>query len=72
MLSQKNIGTTAFVVTFGMFMTEAILHYNLGVHKNSNEEKFIMPPKKDLIKLAIVTGTFSLLNGIVLSEISKK
>ena len=72
MLSNKNIGTITFAVTFSMFMAEAILHYNMGVHKLSKEKGFIIPPKKDLIKLAVITGFFSILNGIVVTEISKK
>lgn len=72
MLNSKNIGSVTFAVTFSMFMVEAIMHYNMGVHKNSDEKDFVLPPRKDLIKLALITGTFSILNGLVVNELSKK
>ena len=72
MLSRENIGATTFAVTFAMFMAEAIMHYNMGVHKDSDEKDFVLPPRKDLIKLALLTGLFSVLNGVVVKELSKK
>jgi hypothetical protein len=72
MATHKDVAKITFLVTYTMFMTEAVFHYNLGVHKNSSEKKFVMPPKKDFIKLALITGLFSLLNGVVVNQIMKK
>jgi hypothetical protein len=72
MLNNKNIGSVTFAVTFSMFMVEAIMHFNMGVHKDSDEKDFVLPPRKDLIKLAVITGAFSILNGLVVNELSKR
>jgi hypothetical protein len=53
------------LVTFGVFMTEALIHYNLGKNGNGDSKGFSLPPKKDLAKLAITVGAFSYLNGII-------
>ena len=71
-MGTKNIATITFLATYTMFMVEAVMHYNMGVHKDSSEKGFVMPPKKDLMKLAAITGVFSKLNGLVISEITKK
>ena len=71
MATHKNVATVTFLVTYGMFMTEALLHYNMGVHKDNDEKSFVLPPKKDFIKLGVMVGLFSILNGIVVKEIAK-
>ena len=59
-------------VTFGLFFGEALLHYNLGVHKDPLEgKKFVLPPTKDIAKLAGIVLAFSALNGIIINQISK-
>jgi hypothetical protein len=72
MAIHKNIATITFVATYTMFMAEAVLHYNLGIHKKTNDKKFVMPPKKDFLKLAAITGVFSILNGFVINELMKQ
>jgi hypothetical protein len=68
----KNIATVTFLATYGIFMTEALVHYNMGVHKESSEKGFVFPPTKDFIKLGMVVGLFSIINGMVVKEIVKK
>lgn len=71
MATHKNIATVTFMVTYGMFMAEALIHYNMGIHKAENKKGFVLPPTKDFVKLAVVVGMFSILNGMVVKEISK-
>ena len=59
------------IVTFTLFMTEAFLHYNMGVNKDSDDNKFVFPSKKDTFKLAVVVGIFSILNGVVIHQVVK-
>ena len=59
----------ATIVTFGVFMTEAIIHYNFGAHKHTTDKKFKLPPTKDLAKIAGIVAVFSLLNGYIISKI---
>ena len=62
----KNSGTIVFLATFSLFMTEAIIHYNLGVKEaDPNKKGLQFPPPKDLMKLALVVGVFSAINGVV-------
>ena len=66
-----NKGQIVGLVTFGVFMTEAIIHYNIGVNGHKEQKKFVLPPKDDLIKSAIVTAIFATLNGIIVHRILK-
>ena len=59
----------ATAVTFGLFMTEAIIHYNYGAHKNTKDKNFKLPPTKDFVKIAGIVAVFSLLNGYIISKI---
>ena len=54
-------------------MTEALLHYNLGVKSQTTEKQpsLKLPPNKDLLKLAITVGIFSVLNGIIIGNLTK-
>jgi len=59
------------LTTFSLFMIEAIFHYNQGkkdTEKLKQKEGFL-PPTKSLIKLAVIVGAFSVINGIVVEEI---
>lgn len=60
--------TKIALITFGVFMTEAIIHYNFGSHKHTEKNEFKLPPTKDLIKIAGVVGAFSILNGIIIKK----
>ena len=69
---------TVALVTFGLFMTEAIIHYNMGV-KDVEEElqprkkfKFQIPPTNEFIKLALIVGVFSVANGYIIDAIQKR
>jgi hypothetical protein len=67
-------------VTFGVFMTEAIIHYNMGQAKSRQDNgedsgerlHFHLPPARELAKIAAVTGTFSVLSGVLINTLSKK
>ncbi len=56
-------------VTFGVFMAEALIHYNMGMAKAEGGFKLRMPPAKDLAKIAAVTGAFSLLSGFIVKSL---
>lgn len=64
--------TKVIAITFGVFMTEAIIHYNIGAHKHTKDNVFKLPPTKDLVKIAAIVAVFSLLNGVVISKITNK
>jgi len=48
---------TVAVVTFGVFMTEALVHYNTGVAaSNGTQFKFTIPSGDELVKLGTIVG----------------
>jgi len=57
------------ITTFGLFMIEAIMHYNMGKDDCSKTKKGFLPPTKRIIKLGVVVGVFSILNGFIIKEI---
>ena len=58
-------------VTFGIFMTEALIHYNMGISEAEGNFRLRMPPPKELAKIAAVTGAFSILSGALINQIEK-
>ena len=62
-------------ITFGVFMTEALIHYNMGRMKEENAEgkqpHFQLPPPKELAKIAAVTGAFSIVSGVLIGALNK-
>ena len=70
-IQNKDIATTTFVVTFSIFMLEGIMHYNFGRKDAEPDCKWSLPPTKSLIKLGATVAVFSLINGLVLKQISK-
>jgi ABC-type antimicrobial peptide transport system permease subunit len=67
-------GQQVGLITFGVFMAEAMLHYNYGVKRNKPEEqkaKFVLPPTTDLIKITATVALFSVLNGVIINKLSK-
>lgn len=58
-------------VTFGVFMTEAIIHYNMGQAKTDGKFRLRMPPPKELAKIALVTGAFSLTSGLLIGKLER-
>ena len=57
----------ATLITFTLFGTEALLHYNIGHNKDSKFE-FIMPPIKDIIKLLGVVMLVSIINQYLVKK----
>ena len=59
-------------ITFGVFMTEAILHYNMGMSKADGEFRLRLPPPEELAKIAAVTGAFSLISSVLIRGIEQR
>tara|TARA_R110001599_G_scaffold224522_2_gene423718 strand:+ start:185 stop:409 length:225 start_codon:yes stop_codon:yes gene_type:complete len=71
-LNKKNIATTTFAVTFSLFMAEAIMHYNLGKKEADPEAKEgFLPPTKTFVKLGLIVAAFSVINGIIIKNITE-
>lgn len=64
-------GTKIGLITFGVFMTEAIVHYNIGAHKHTTDKKWKLPETKDLVKIGAIVGAFSILNSIIIKKLVK-
>jgi len=66
-----NLKTKIALSTFTLFMVEAIMHYNQGKKDCTKEidKKGFLPPTKSLIKLGLIVGVFSVVNGIVIDKI---
>ncbi len=59
-------------ITFGVFMAEAIIHYNMGMAEADGKFRFRLPPAKELAKIAAVTGVFSVLSGVMINTVERK
>jgi hypothetical protein len=59
-------------ITFGVFMTEAIIHYNMGMAEADGKFKLRLPPAKELAKIAAVTGVFSVLSGVLINTVERR
>lgn len=59
------------IVTFVIFSTEAYAHYLVAKNEDSDTFKFYVPKLETTLKNLGVVGVFSILNGIVISEIKK-
>ena len=70
-MKKKNLGIIVGVTTFALFMTEAIIHYNMGVQADEPKDKFQIPKGHDLGKLALIVGIFSVMNGVIVNEVKK-
>lgn len=73
---KNNLGFIVGGTTFVLFMTEAIIHFNMGQNydKEQNGEKplpFHFPDSKEFGKLALVVAIFSVMNGVIINEIKK-
>lgn len=55
-------------ITFGVFMVEAMIHYNIGKNSKSKEKKYVIPPPKDLLKAAVVVSVFSFITSELVSK----
>ena len=58
-------------ITFGVFRTEALIHYNMGMAKAEGGFKLRLPPPKELAKIAAVTGTFSVVSGVLIGALER-
>ena len=56
-------------ITFGVFMTEGLIHYNMGMAKTEGGFKLRIPPPKELAKIAAVTATFSIVSGLLIKAL---
>jgi len=56
-------------ITFGVFMTEALIHYNLGAAKGEEPFRLRLPPRKELAKIAAVTATFSIASSALIGAL---
>ena len=52
----------ATLITFALFSTEAIMHYNIGHNTHREKFKFTLPNYKDLIKILSVVMLISIIN----------
>jgi len=56
-------------ITFGVFLTEGLIHYNMGQAKTEGSFRLRMPPPAELAKIAAVTATFSVLTGLLVKAL---
>jgi len=59
-------------VTFGVFMTEAIIHYNMGMAKSNGQFRLRLPPPEELAKIAAVTGVFSVASSALIRTLEQR
>jgi hypothetical protein len=55
-------------------MAEAIIHFNMGQNYKEHKEQpksFKLPDTNELIKVSLIVGIFSVLNGVIINEIKK-
>lgn len=58
-------------ITFGVFMTEGLIHYNMGQAQDSGRFEFRLPPPEELAKIAAVTLTFSIATGLLVNSLPR-
>jgi len=66
----KNLLVTG--VTFSVFMAEAIIHYNMGQADADGRFSLKLPPPKELAKIALVTGVFSVASGALIGVLERR
>ena len=74
-----NLGLVVGASTFVLFMTEAIIHFNMGQQtksayygeKQKKKSMLELPKKSELMEIALIVGIFSVINGVVVNEIKK-
>jgi len=62
-------------ITFGVFFTEALIHYNYGILETKNIpfswdsffEDFTFPRGKSLLKMSAIVGVAAVLSGKLIS-----
>jgi len=73
---KNNLGVIVGGTTFVLLTTEAIIHFNMGQNYDNEKEgkelaPFKLPDSKELGKLALIVGIFSVMNGVIINEIKK-
>mgnify|MGYP001216353798 FL=1 len=64
--SMKQVG----MVTFAVFMTEALIHYNVGISAATKQKfTFKIPEVKELVSLGLIVGTASLVSTTIIDRI---
>ncbi len=75
---KKNHQSIVLGVTFAVFLTEAILHYNIGKDDMVDEDERekmngrILPPAKSFLKVAGVVFVFAYLNSVIINQLTKE
>jgi hypothetical protein len=59
-------------ITFSVFMAEALIHYNMGASRSDGRFRLQLPPPKELAKIAAVTGTFSVISGVLIDALQRR
>ena len=59
-------------ITFGVFMTEALIHYNMGRAGPDGQVRFELPPPRELAKIAMVTAAFSVASGAAVGMVERR
>ena len=63
-----NTGKVA-LITFGVFVTEAMLHYSIGANKGEDTDGLQFPKGKELVQLLGVVLLFSTINSLIINKI---
>ena len=63
-------------VTFAVFFTEALIHYNYGItetkHLPFKWENFVMPKGKSLVKMATLVIVASVISGVIIDKVEQQ
>jgi|TARA_R110000824_G_scaffold87287_4_gene215308 hypothetical protein len=63
-------------VTFCVFFTEALIHYNYGILESKNlpfkMSNFTIPKGKSMLKMASIVVVASALSGLVIDNLEQK
>ena len=63
-------------VTFAVFFTEALIHYNYGILESKNMpfkwENFTFPTRKSLVKMATIVLVASTLSGYIIDKVEQQ
>ena len=63
----KWVAVIVFFTTFTLFLTEAIIHYNIGHHS----KKIQWPSGKEMLLILGTVATFSLINSFFVWRLEK-